>query len=182
MRFVSTFQDFHGQQSLNDVLATMTNAVTEMQVAHVVLDNLQFMIGCDSGPRYSRMTRFEYQDVVVAAFRQFATNSNCHVTLVIHPRKEVGDELTNNSVFGGGKATQEADNILILQKKSTGPFRTKKYIQITKNRFDGDLGIVPLTFDKQSLSFGAKPGQDAKQDRKTLFDITFPPAAHFAES
>lgn len=47
--------------------------------------------------------------------RRFATAHNCHVTLVIHPRKETEEILTTNSIFGGAKATQEADNVLLLQ-------------------------------------------------------------------
>jgi len=31
--------------------------------------------------------RFYRQDQVIEAFRAFATATNCHVTLVIHPRK-----------------------------------------------------------------------------------------------
>ena len=50
--------------------------------------------------------------------RKFATSHNCHVTLVIHPRKEDEDLLTANSIFGGAKATQEADNVLLLQEIS----------------------------------------------------------------
>jgi len=39
------------------------------------------------------------------------------VSLVIHPRKEDEEVLTTNSIFGGAKATQEADNVLLLQEK-----------------------------------------------------------------
>jgi hypothetical protein len=52
----------------------------------------------------------------VHKLRMFATDRGVHITLVIHPRKE--DEstlLTLSSVFGTGKATQEADNVIILQ-------------------------------------------------------------------
>ena len=49
---------------------------------------------------------------------QFASNKNVHVTLVIHPRKEnEGSDLNISSVFGSAKATQEADNVIILQKQ-----------------------------------------------------------------
>jgi twinkle protein len=48
---------------------------------------------------------------IIQKLRKFATLHNVHLTLVIHPRKEENDEsLTNNSIFGGAKATQEADN------------------------------------------------------------------------
>lgn len=51
-------------------------------IAHVVVDNVQFMLGLgEEGDRYLR------QDAVIAAFRTFATARHCHVTLVMHPRK-----------------------------------------------------------------------------------------------
>jgi twinkle protein len=53
-------------------------------IAHVVVDNVQFMLGLGEereGDRYAR------QDAVIAAFRTFATARHTHVTLVMHPRK-----------------------------------------------------------------------------------------------
>lgn len=48
---------------------------------------------------------------IIQKLRKFATVHNVHLTLVIHPRKEDNDDfLTTNSIFGGAKATQEADN------------------------------------------------------------------------
>lgn len=77
------------------------------------------------------MDRFSKQDKVIAAFRTFATQCNCHVTLIIHPRKERDtDELSISSIFGSAKASQEADNILIIQKKTLPTLHTRKYIQV----------------------------------------------------
>jgi twinkle protein len=67
-------------------------------------------------------------------------------------------ELTAQSIYGGVKASQEADNILILQNNRgrSGLLQGKKYIQVVKNRFDGELGILPLYFDKDSQSYVKK--------------------------
>ena len=66
------------------------------------------------------------QDRAIQKFRQFATQRNVHVTLVIHPRKEEDNEpLGMQSVFGGAKATQEADNIFILQHENKS-----KYLEV----------------------------------------------------
>ena len=67
-----------------------------------------------------------------ARFRNFATQYNCHVTLVIHPRKEKeAEELTANSIFGGAKASQEADNILIIQHRSNHlTLKIRKFLQV----------------------------------------------------
>lgn len=66
------------------------------------------------------------------------------------------DDLTTSSIFGGAKATQEADNVLIIQDKRLTAIRGKKYLQIAKNRYCGDLGIMPMDFDKLSLSYAPK--------------------------
>lgn len=147
------FMPYHGQESFDNVLKTMNLAVKEIGVEHIVLDNLQFMTGMKNNS--TNLSRFEYQDYVIGACRQFATINNCHVTIVIHPRKEIGPELTINSFYGGGKAGQEADNILIFQVIWANHFKNHKYLQICKNRFDGDLGLVPLNFNKESHGFGA---------------------------
>ncbi|KAI8740023.1 twinkle protein, mitochondrial [Biomphalaria glabrata] len=158
------FMTFHGQESLKKVLDTMSHAVYVHDIGHVILDNLQFMMGV-SGSEWS--DRFMKQDTMISAFRKFATNMNCHVTLVIHPRKEKdGDDLTTASVFGTAKATQEADNVLILQDKRLTSIRGKKYLQVTKNRHDGELGIMLLKFDKETLSFAMRPDKEKKKSEQ----------------
>jgi len=152
------FMDFHGEQSLSSVLDTMSHAVAQHDINHILIDNLQFMIGNECNKHLAGMNRFDYQDIIVGSMRKFATQHNCHITLVIHPKKtSAGEELTNNSIFGGAKAIQEADNIILLQVKylnGNNSLKFRKFLQVTKNRFDGDLGIIPLQFDKQALSFG----------------------------
>jgi len=58
-------------------------------------------------------------------------------------------------MFSSPQASQEADNVLILQDRKlvTGP--GKRYLQVSKNRFDGDVGVFPLEFSKASLTFSA---------------------------
>ncbi|XP_023219722.1 twinkle protein, mitochondrial-like [Centruroides sculpturatus] len=147
------FMTFHGQELLNNVIEAMTHAVKLYKTEHIIIDNVQFMLG--TGNMNSSMDRFFRQDIMVSEFREFATKHNCHITLIMHPRKEL-EELNTHSIYGGAKASQEADNVMILQDKRTTTIRGRKYLQITKNRFDGDLGIMPLDFDKDTLSFVAK--------------------------
>lgn len=153
------FMTFHGQQSIKSVIDTMQHAVYVYDVCHVVIDNLQFMMGHE---QFSS-DRIAAQDYIVGAFRKFATDNSCHVTLVIHPRKEDDDkELQTASIFGSAKASQEADNVMILQDRKlvTGP--GKRYLQVSKNRFDGDVGVFPLEFNKSSLTFFIPPKSKAR--------------------
>ncbi|XP_033095571.1 twinkle protein, mitochondrial-like isoform X2 [Anneissia japonica] len=162
------FLDFHGQQGIKAVVEAMTHAVYVHDIEHVIVDNLQFMVGTSDR---NINDRFAVYDAIIATFRTFATRNNCHVTVVIHPRKEKdSDELQTASIFGSAKASQEADNILILQDRRLTSLRGKKYIQVAKNRFDGDLGIVPLFFDKDSLCMSAPPKTRTKKSPKLKKD------------
>ncbi|OQR85631.1 twinkle protein [Achlya hypogyna] len=136
------FLRFFGSTDVDEVLDAMEYAVYAHDVQHILLDNIQFMMS-GQGRGYDK---FERQDAALDKFRKFATAKNVHITLVVHPRKEQDDtDLSLSSVFGTAKATQEADNVLILQR-----IRGEVKLDIRKNRFDGTLGSIPLVFDRQS--------------------------------
>lgn len=154
---------FHGQQPIKVVMEAVEHARYMHDISHVVVDNVQFMLGLGGGAADGE--RYARQDAVVAAFRCFATARHTHVTLVMHPRKErESEDLSTSSIFGSAKASQEADNVLIIQDKRLTAVRGKKYLQVAKNRYSGDLGIVPLEFDKDALSYQAKKKSKAKSD------------------
>ncbi|GMF66625.1 unnamed protein product [Phytophthora fragariaefolia] len=138
------FLRFFGSTDVDEVLDAMEYAVYAYDVQHILLDNVQFMMA-GQGRGFDK---FERQDAALDKFRKFASAKNVHLTLVIHPRKEQEDQdLTLTSVFGTAKATQEADNVLILQRT-----RGESKLDIRKNRFDGTLGSIPLKFDPDSAS------------------------------
>ncbi|KAG1707253.1 hypothetical protein DVH05_026447 [Phytophthora capsici] len=138
------FLRFFGSTDVDEVLDAMDYAVYAYDVQHILLDNVQFMMA-GQGRGYDK---FERQDSALDKFRKFASAKNVHLTLVIHPRKEQEDQdLTLSSVFGTAKATQEADNVLILQRT-----RGESKLDIRKNRFDGTLGSIPLKFDVDAAS------------------------------
>ncbi|OMJ81488.1 hypothetical protein SteCoe_18056 [Stentor coeruleus] len=150
--FADSFQDlplyllkFFGSTDADKILDTMDFATYAYDISHIVVDNLQFML---SGQALG-MNKFDLQDSVISKFRNFATDKNVHLTLVIHPKK-TDDELDLNiaSVFGSAKATQEADNIYVLQNR-----HKYRLIDVRKNRFDGEVGRVGLGFDKETQSF-----------------------------
>jgi twinkle protein len=120
----------------------MHHALYTYDIQHVIIDNLQFMTS-GLGHGYER---WEIQDDTLSLFRKFATEHQVHVTLVVHPRKEDRESLDMNSVFGSAKVTQEADNVVILQKGSNG----LRYFDIKKNRFDGTLGVMSYKFDSKT--------------------------------
>lgn len=128
------------------------------------------------------LDRFYLQDKIVGSFRQFATINNVHITLVIHPRKvhlishvivfilnedvvrldclsylsylQEADELSTGSIFGGAKAAQEADNILILQDQRTGVSTVgRKFIQVVATVWIVDqlCKVTPLNYRWQRI-------------------------------
>ena len=145
---------FFGSTQLEQILDAMEYSVYAHDVQHIILDNLQFMMG----NAFKGYERFDAQERALCEFRKFATAQNVHVTLVIHPRKEPEDQALNiSSVFGTAKATQEADNVLIIQNENG-----QKKLEVKKNRFDGDLGCVGLRFNKERLVF-----EERRKDEKT---------------
>ncbi|XP_040577676.1 twinkle mtDNA helicase [Lepeophtheirus salmonis] len=155
---------FHGSNDIRLILDAMLHSVYVYDIGHVIIDNVQFMMGTSSLSR--GLDRLNHQDLIIEQFRKFATVHNVHVTLVIHPRKDENDILTANSVFGGAKATQEADNVIFLQTETSEVnSKQKKYLEIVKNRFSGDLGTLPLHFNKETLTFNKKTFKSEKDRR-----------------
>ena len=62
---------------------TMSHAAYVHDIQHVILDNLQFMLGSN----YQVHDRYTVQNQAIAEFRKFASAKNIHVSVVIHPRK-----------------------------------------------------------------------------------------------
>ncbi|CAH1756131.1 14360_t:CDS:2 [Entrophospora sp. SA101] len=144
--WAAKFQQFFGSTEIDTVIEAMNHATFAYDVRHIIIDNLQFMTSdlC----RFN--DRWEYHDRTISKFRSFATEKNVHITLVVHPRKDSRDLLDINSIFGSAKVSQEADNIVILQKiaRDEGEFR---YLDIRKNRFDGTLASIPIEFVPETL-------------------------------
>ena len=168
---------FHGSTNMSEVMDVMRHAVYTQDVTHIILDNLQFMLSGQA----AGMEKFELQEQVIAALRSFATENSCHVTLVVHPRKEDdGAPLTTASIYGAAKVTQEADNVMILQNEFAGK---PKYIDIKKNRFSGDIGQIPVYFNKDQLKFyqGSSPAAPLREDSKPAEPLSYESFSEDAE-
>ena len=62
----------------------MSEAVESHGVRHVVVNNLQFMLGSRSSHLADLYT---FQNHAIAQFRKFASLHDVHISLVVHPRK-----------------------------------------------------------------------------------------------
>ncbi|KAI8083089.1 P-loop containing nucleoside triphosphate hydrolase protein [Halteromyces radiatus] len=156
------FLKFFSSTAIDDVLEASQHAVDKHGVQHIILDNLQFML---SQQGRSSLDRWELQDYAVHQLRRFATKQNVHISLVVHPRKDPGEQMDINSVFGSAKVTQEADNVIILQKHGLGGLQ---YLDVKKNRYDGTTGVIPYKFDRESLKIRSCTEDEVKQASKGL--------------
>lgn len=83
---------------------------------------------------------------MIEKFRRIATDHDIHLTLVIHPKKvDESEDLNIASVFGTAKATQEADNVFIIQNRGL-----LRLFDVKKNRYDGDTGILNVYHHRTS--------------------------------
>mmetsp|Transcript_13364 Transcript_13364/g.19998 ORF Transcript_13364/g.19998 Transcript_13364/m.19998 type:complete len:945 (-) Transcript_13364:175-3009(-) len=175
------FMRFFGMSDVDKVLDAMDYAVYVYDVQHIILDNLQFMVGFQQSAGFSK---FDNQDRALDLFRKFSTERDVHITIVIHPRKELDRvPLGISSVFGSAKATQESDNIIILQKPETLENKTKfrpsaeidyRVMEIKKNRYDGELGAVPYRFDRDTLTMKELSDLERVRIGLTPVDQEFP--------
>lgn len=135
------FMKFFGSTQVDAIIDAIDYCLYQYDIQHVILDNLQFMTSHAKG-----LKKFDVQDEAIEKFRALATDRNVHIALVIHPKK-VGEGIAlDTSMLGGtAKAEQEADNVLVLQKGEH-----YKYVEVKKNRYDGELGIIPYKYDKYS--------------------------------
>jgi len=158
------FLGFDETTTVDSILASMQQAVDAYGVEHVIIDNLQFMLN----GRASRDEMFHHQDYALRKLRTFATEQDIHVSLIVHPRKEaLGQALSIASIFGTAKATQEADNVYLLQEEVVAdpsnfgpgaPSTRQVFLECRKNRYDGVIGRVRLEFIDVCLKYQERDG------------------------
>ncbi|CCD68071.2 SF4 helicase domain-containing protein [Caenorhabditis elegans] len=130
------------EKSINEIVRAIRIHVENSGIQHVVIDNLQFLInqGMMADEKSSGLDRFHLQDRFVGYMRQLATQNQIHITMVVHPRKTDGDTEIDVQHFGGSaRVTQEADNVIAIQRKRDDRDRSKfrKFLYILKNRYYG---------------------------------------------
>jgi twinkle protein len=104
------FMRFHGATKLEDVIDAMDYAVSVLDVRHIIIDNLQFMIGTIVGNE-----KFDQQNRVIDMVRDFKKERQIHVSLLAHPRKyDANKEMTEMDLFGSVKLSQDADNVFVI--------------------------------------------------------------------
>jgi hypothetical protein len=89
--------DLHGSQRVERVQEAMSHAVYVHDISHVIVDNMQFMLGTSmAGGGYSGLDRFTLQDSVVQIFRLVGSLAVLYCS-VADPNSGSGAFLTSGS-------------------------------------------------------------------------------------
>lgn len=127
-------------KTISQIATAIKNQVIASGIQHVVIDNLQFLIGQAtlSDEKATAFERYNQQDRFVSMLRGIATDYGPHITLVVHPRKTDTDTDLDVQHFGGSaRVTQEADTIFAIQRRKDEKDKRKfhKFLYILKNRY-----------------------------------------------
>ena len=109
------------------------------------IDNLMTVdyAGISERDFYQRQSKFVQQVV------NFAKLHDAHVFLVAHPRKTDKD-ITNDDISGSADITNRVDNVISLARQYNDNDVFDSVLTITKNRWEGTLDAIGLSFDKAS--------------------------------
>ncbi|CAG9539803.1 unnamed protein product [Cercopithifilaria johnstoni] len=127
-------------RSVSQIASAIRNQVVAGEIEHVVIDNLQFLVGLAilNDETANSFERFHQQDRFIGLMRSIATDCMTHITMVVHPRKtNSGEDLDIHHFGGSGRVTQEADNIFAIQRRrdEADRRRFRKFLYILKNRY-----------------------------------------------
>ncbi|CAK5103276.1 unnamed protein product [Meloidogyne enterolobii] len=103
--------------------------------------------------------RTHQQDRFVGMLRRMANAQELHITLVVHPVREPNEQGYYELQHIGGpsaKITQEAENVLVIQRRRETDDRRKfrKFLYILKNRFGGrclEVDQIEMLFQPSTL-------------------------------
>jgi twinkle protein len=157
--------DHIGDQKLKEVMDVLLYARRRYGATQLVIDSLM-MLAVDSDD-------YTEQANITKNLKAFARDNNCHVHMVIHPRKakDRGQSPESSDVKGSGTQTDAVDNVLLvwqnkkklmakrdLQLKGTPiPFDLAQEpdatLTIDKNRTTGWCVVIPLWFEENSCQY-----------------------------
>ncbi|MFA9397221.1 MAG: AAA family ATPase [Clostridiaceae bacterium] len=150
----------YGDDGINDdntLLEIMEYAFKRYNVKRFVLDNLKTIkFNSNSDP-------YRNQGLFVSKLKSFAKQYNVHIDLVVHPRKTLNKELSDEDVGGSVDIIDLADNVIVITKitdelinsesdhsKKTKLEENNTILSIKKNREYGEGGKSYYKFSSKS--------------------------------
>ena len=175
--------DHIGDQKLKEVLDVLLYARRRYGATQLIIDSLM-MLSVD-GDDYNEQAR------ITKKLKEFARDHNCHIHMVVHPKKakERGQTPDSSDVKGTGTQTDAVDNVLLvwLNKKKLMAKRDQQLrgipmpydlsqepdatLTIDKNRMTGWTAVIPLWFNDASCQYLSDPND---------FPILYAPCSRIA--
>ena len=131
-----------GNDEIENLIEVMVYAYRRYNVKRFVLDNLKTI------KQNNNKDFYRTQANTINVLRKFVQKYNCHIDLVVHPRKTQNKELTNEDVGGSSDIIDLAHNIIEVQRiyesdktdEANEQIRENDTIlRIKKNREYGDV-------------------------------------------
>ena len=132
------------------ILQTMEKAITQYACKMLIVDNLMTALEDDlSSDLYRQQTAFMTQ------LAKMAKRYDVLILLIAHPKKEQGNDFSNDSISGTGNITNLCDVVMRYdepKKKRDGDEKPERILQVFKNRMNGkvDRDGIPLYFQESS--------------------------------
>lgn len=143
----------NNQSEMDAVLEAIEEAVIQMNVKFICIDNLMTAIELDP-----KTSAYALQSIFVGKLASICKTYNVVIVLVAHPRKETMGMDENDSISGSADITNKADIVLKYQRpkseKNVDPAsQPPRQLAILKNRLTGRItGSNPIAmyYDEDS--------------------------------
>ena len=131
-------------ESLSDTLRT---AITRYGIRVLLVDNMMTAIEDDTAADFWRM-----QASFARELTKMAKTYGVLTILVVHPRKRISAEFTNDDVAGSGNITNLADLVMRYDRPKDHNTDEPRILAVTKNRATGIVNYkgISLYFEESS--------------------------------
>ena len=164
----------NNQSEMDAVLEAIEEAVVQMNVKFICLDNLMTAIELDP-----KTSTYALQSIFVGKLASICKKYNVVIVLVAHPRKDSMGMDENDSISGSADITNKADIVLKYQrtKPENGVDPTTqppRQLAILKNRLTGRItggNPIAMYYDEASKRISEKENDFSKDYLKNEHDF-----------
>lgn len=138
------------EDETESLLEIMEESILRKNCEMILLDNL--MTAMEEGAETNEVL-YRKQANFVGKLAKMARRLRVVIILVAHPRKTLGNNLTNDDVSGSADITNKANYVMTYSRithNGEEPDPTVRSLAITKNRLTGKLGTIKVYFSEDS--------------------------------
>lgn len=154
-----------------NLLDTVEEAIQQMDVKFIVLDNLMTALDDCS----NNETLYRAQSNFVGRISKMAKTYKVAFILVAHPRKS-NMAFQNDDVSGSADITNKVDIVMSYDRPDNSEDDSERVLTVTKNRLTGKLGEVKLYYSEESKRI---VGDDKNFNKDYFKENTFEPVDQY---